>query len=453
MEMRQVRGAPVRAVRGAAEAGVTQLPSVIRSEPLLERVHDWYVQSFEELVQYGDRVRSGAAVAELEGVRAACGGCGCGCVGGPPGGPQGAFEEDCSRILHRHGPVVMTVAQGMRRLREREDIGPNDYASLCEFLDRFFMNRIGIRFLLNQHLALFRDESGGSHVLPSSVTSVSSMADRIDAWATGRVGAIDEKCDVCAIASSVLLPPPRPLRRSGRPPHPGGHRGERAVLRAPGRRPEAAGAGAGAQRRRRPHNSVRAVVPVPHDVRALQGPPPLPPLPCARAQRRPQNSCRAVAEYHRDSAKALPPVEVTVVKSAQDLSISIADQGGGTEHQYMNTLMSYFYSTAEAPALLDEDDAGASMYTPMNLAPLAGFGYGLPVSRLYARYFGGDLNVMTMQGYGATAFVHLPASAVNATEVLPSSTMHQLRYTQDLSSTANTDHWLDQRYSAHRLPP
>ena len=38
---------------------------------------------------------------------------------------------------------------------------------------------------------------------------------------------------------------------------------------------------------------------------------------------------------------------------------------------------------------------------------LAGLGYGLPISRLYARYFGGDLDIKSMEGYGTDAFVHL----------------------------------------------
>lgn len=34
-------------------------------------------------------------------------------------------------------------------------------------------------------------------------------------------------------------------------------------------------------------------------------------------------------------------------------------------------------------------------------------GFGLPVSRLYARYFGGDLRLESTEGIGTDAFVYL----------------------------------------------
>ena len=40
-------------------------------------------------------------------------------------------------------------------------------------------------------------------------------------------------------------------------------------------------------------------------------------------------------------------------------------------------------------------------------SPLAGLGYGLPVARSYARYFGGDLTIVPIEGYGTDAYVHL----------------------------------------------
>ena len=51
-------------------------------------------------------------------------------------------------------------------------------------------------------------------------------------------------------------------------------------------------------------------------------------------------------------------------------------------------------------------------------SPLAGLGYGLPISRSYCRYFGGDLSIMSMEGYGTDAFVYL-ARLGNTQEPVP----------------------------------
>ena len=56
------------------------------------------------------------------------------------------------------------------------------------------------------------------------------------------------------------------------------------------------------------------------------------------------------------------------------------------------------------------------------LPPMAGFGFGLPISRLYARYFGGDLQLVSMEGYGTDAYLHigrLPHSRTEPQRVRP----------------------------------
>jgi pyruvate dehydrogenase kinase 2/3/4 len=70
----------------------------------------------------------------------------------------------------------------------------------------------------------------------------------------------------------------------------------------------------------------------------------------------------------------------------------------------MQKIWSYLYTTATTPVeiqkLHDYPDFGKD-------APLAGFGFGLPISRLYSQYFGGDLQVMSMEGYGTDAYLFL----------------------------------------------
>lgn len=74
----------------------------------------------------------------------------------------------------------------------------------------------------------------------------------------------------------------------------------------------------------------------------------------------------------------------------------LSDEGGGISRSKIDLLFQYMYSTAPQPARSD-----------MGSAPLAGYGYGLPLSRLYARYFQGDIVVTSYEGYGTDASIYL----------------------------------------------
>ena len=75
----------------------------------------------------------------------------------------------------------------------------------------------------------------------------------------------------------------------------------------------------------------------------------------------------------------------------------------------MDRIWSYLYTTAD-PTVLERmltDDSGD--FKDFDTAtPLAGLGYGLPISRNYARCFDGDLTIMSMEGYGTDSFIYLP---------------------------------------------
>lgn len=47
--------------------------------------------------------------------------------------------------------VVQTMAQGVLELKDSHEIDLHTENSIQYFLDRFYMSRIGIRMLINQH--------------------------------------------------------------------------------------------------------------------------------------------------------------------------------------------------------------------------------------------------------------------------------------------------------------
>lgn len=112
-----------------------------------------------------------------------------------------------------------------------------------------------------------------------------------------------------------------------------------------------------------------------------------------------KNSMRAVMEHHGEDCDNIPPIEVTVVNGREDISVKLSDRGGGIPRSHVEQLFKYMYSTAPKPS-------PSSMHT----VPLAGYGYGLPISRLYARYFQGDLTLYSSEGYGTDALVYLKVS-------------------------------------------
>lgn len=77
----------------------------------------------------------------------------------------------------------------------------------------------------------------------------------------------------------------------------------------------------------------------------------------------------------------------------------MSDRGGGITRSTVDQLFKYMYSTAPQPSKSDA-----------HTVPLAGYGYGLPISRLYARYFHGDLVLLSCEGYGTDAVIYMKVS-------------------------------------------
>ena len=155
-----------------------------------------------------------------------------------------------------------------------------------------------------------------------------------------------------------------------------------------------------------------------------------------------KNSLRATVERHGvddesgSGAKVLPPeihelprVRVVIAGNncTEDVGIKISDEGGGIRRSHLPKIWSYLFTSAR-PAIESQDGAftsaggnakrpppatseatgGAVNRARNRFIPMAGLGYGLPISRCYARYLGGDLTIVSLEGHGTDAYVHLP---------------------------------------------
>lgn len=111
-----------------------------------------------------------------------------------------------------------------------------------------------------------------------------------------------------------------------------------------------------------------------------------------------KNSLRAVVETRGQDKEDFPVTKVIVAEGKEDITIKISDEGGGIPRSAIPLVWTYMYTTVDQTPSLDPDFNKSDFK-----APMAGFGYGLPISRLYARYFGGDLKLISMEGYACSS--------------------------------------------------
>ncbi|XP_036174735.1 pyruvate dehydrogenase (acetyl-transferring) kinase isozyme 1, mitochondrial isoform X2 [Myotis myotis] len=270
---------------------ISLLPDNLLRTPSVQLVQSWYIQSLQELLDFKDKSAEDAkAIYD--------------------------FTDTVIRIRNRHNDVIPTMAQGVIEYKESFGVDPVTSQNVQYFLDRFFMSRISIRMLLNQHSLLFGGKDKGS---PSH---------------RKHIGSINPNCNVVEVIQAKS--PGQPIQVVYVPSH------------------------------------------LYHMVFELF-----------------KNAMRATMEYHADKG-VYPPVQVHVTLGSEDLTVKMSDRGGGVPLRKIDRLFNYMYSTAPRPRV-----------ETSRAAPLAGFGYGLPISRLYAQYFQGDLKLYSLEGYGTDAVIFI----------------------------------------------
>jgi len=143
-----------------------------------------------------------------------------------------------------------------------------------------------------------------------------------------------------------------------------------------------------------------------------------------------KNAMQVTVDNNYGDLEKLPPIKVLVCQSDMDITIKVSDQGGGVDRVTADKMFKYLFTTPPSPSLTSES------------VPLSGFGYGLPLSRLYARYFQGDIRAASYENHGTDIYIYVQALAKESVEKLPI-------WSETASSKMNvenvfiTDDWTD----------
>lgn len=99
--------------------------------------------------------------------------------------------------------------------------------------------------------------------------------------------------------------------------------------------------------------------------------------------------------------------------NAPGVTIRIRDRGGGIAPDAISDIWSYSFTTVDDdfPGTSGSDGSfdGLSVISNANAggSTLAGLGYGLPLSRAYAEYFGGGIALQSLYGWGTDVYLRL----------------------------------------------
>ncbi|XP_049715384.1 pyruvate dehydrogenase kinase, isozyme 2 [Elephas maximus indicus] len=305
---------------------INLLPDRVLSTPSVQLVQSWYVQSLLDIMEFLDKDPEDHHTLSQ-------------------------FTEALITIRNRHNDVVPTMAQGVLEYKDTYGDDPVSNQNVQYFLDRFYLSRISIRMLINQHTLIFDGSTNPAH--------------------PKHIGSIDPNCNVSEVVKDAydmakLLC-------------------DKYYMASPDLEIQEINA----SNPRQPIHMVYVPSHLYHMLFELF-----------------KNAMRATVESH-ESSLVLPPIKVMLALGEEDLSIKMSDRGGGVPLRKIERLFSYMYSTAPTP----QPGTGGT--------PLAGFGYGLPISRLYAKYFQGDLQLFSMEGFGTDAVIYLKALSTDSVERLP----------------------------------
>lgn len=98
--------------------------------------------------------------------------------------------------------------------------------------------------------------------------------------------------------------------------------------------------------------------------------------------------------------------------STPGVTIRIRDRGGGIAPEHLPNVWAYSFTTFSDDEIPTQNNSNIDAFNAISGAggdssSLAGLGYGLPLGRAYAEYFGGGIGVQSLWGWGTDVYLKL----------------------------------------------
>ena len=330
------------------------LPFIVVSNPNISRIYNNYVLSLSTLLPYRER-----QISNLE--------------------DEKEFTNVMADLVQTHSNTVPTLAQGL--LECRRYISPED---VTRFLDEHLRARIGTRLIAEQHIAL--------HL--SSQPHNGNDSQRYQSASSSYIGVIDtalrpsELIHRCESFVSEICE----LRYGVRPRVSVNGHVDATIAHVP------------------THleyiltellkNAFRATVENGNEREPVEV------TIAASPSVEPADATTSTLNVPRPSTLSIPK------PSTPGITIRIRDRGGGIAPEHLPNVWAYNFTTFsdnEIPAQENGniDALNAISGASGDASSLAGLGYGLPLGRAYAEYFGGGIAVQSLWGWGTDVYLKL----------------------------------------------
>ncbi|KAK0942207.1 hypothetical protein LTR29_006288 [Friedmanniomyces endolithicus] len=365
------------------------LPYIVVANPNVSKIHSNYVHSLSTLLPYASR--------RIETLK-----------------DEIAFTAVMADLVQTHNNTISILARGFLEARK--------YITALEvtrFLDEHLRARIGTRLIAEQHIALHFSSQ------PHNPSHSSAPQDNHDAEESSYIGVIDTRLKPANIIRNceAMVGEICELKYGVRPTIRMVGETETAIAHIP------------------MHleyiltellkNSFRATIEAGMEREAIEIT--IAPAPAADQQMRKGEEKAAhlsgISNHDRGSVASASgshkPASGNIralVDSTPGVTIRIRDRGGGISPENLKNLWEYGFTTFNEDEINEKTssssspshssggggmDAVMAVGGPVGGSSLAGLGYGLPLGRAYAEYFGGGIAVQSLWGWGTDVYLSL----------------------------------------------